>query len=169
MLLFSEKKMMKNIAVLLLVVCCFSMRAFGQNRNVIPPFKMRVTNGNIFTPQQLRKGVPVMLIYFSPECEHCQALTKQLSASMSRFHHKEIILMTYFPMAPVVEYDKAFGLSRNSNVHIGSEGYTFVVQKFYQVQKFPFVALFNSNGRLVKTFSKLESPTLILNAFNSLR
>ena len=37
----------------------------------IPPFKMIQANGKLFKAQDLPIGKPVVLIYFSPDCEDC--------------------------------------------------------------------------------------------------
>ena len=41
---------------------------------------------------------------------------------------------------------------------MGSEGYTFIVQKYYGVQRFPFVAMYNRSGKLVKTIPFVTEP-----------
>ena len=44
----------------------------------IPPFKMTLSDDRIFSASELPKGKPVVLIYFDPDCDHCQKLMKEL-------------------------------------------------------------------------------------------
>ena len=50
----------------------------------------------------------------------------------------------------VKAFDDRYKLSGHQNIKVGSEGYTFVVQKYYNIQRFPFVAEYDKTGRLKK-------------------
>jgi hypothetical protein len=50
----------------------------------------------------------------------------------------------------VKKFDDAYKLSSNANFNVGSEGYTFVVQKYYNIQRFPFVVEYDKKGKLAK-------------------
>lgn len=56
-----------------------TVTVFSQKeKTAIPPFKIRLTNGEGFTYQQVDKNKPLVLIYFSPSCDHCKAFTEAL-------------------------------------------------------------------------------------------
>ena len=40
----------------------------------MPAFKMLLTDGSFYTAADLPVGKPVVLIYFAPDCDHCQEL-----------------------------------------------------------------------------------------------
>ena len=44
----------------------------------IPPFRMIKPNGTLFKAQDLPIGKPIIIVYFSPDCEECQKFTQEL-------------------------------------------------------------------------------------------
>ncbi|MEI8060067.1 MAG: hypothetical protein WCG67_07920, partial [Ferruginibacter sp.] len=46
---------------------------------IVPSFKLiNVADSSIFTKNNLKKKKATIIIMFSPDCEHCQAETKEL-------------------------------------------------------------------------------------------
>ena len=43
----------------------------------MPQFKITQADGKIFKASDLKSSRPTLLIYFSPECEHCQVFMKE--------------------------------------------------------------------------------------------
>lgn len=67
-------------------------------------------------------------------------------------------MISYVHIKEVQAFDKQYHLSEHPNIKIGSEGQTFVVQQYYQIQHFPFVGVFDKNGKLVKIISDKLPP-----------
>jgi hypothetical protein len=63
---------------------------------------------------------------------------------------RQIIMISYLPLNEVKQFDDEFHLSSYPNIKVGTEGYTFIVQKYYNVQRFPFVVEYNKAGKLSK-------------------
>ncbi|MBO9618970.1 MAG: redoxin domain-containing protein [Niabella sp.] len=136
-----------------------AVAVFSQKeKTAIPPFKIRLTNGEGFTYQQVDKNKPLVLIYFSPSCEHCKAFTEALLKQKKKWADKQIIMISYVHIKDVQAFDKQYHLSEYPNIKIGSEGQTFVVQQYYRIQHFPFVGLFDKKGKLVKIISDKLPP-----------
>ena len=97
-----------------------------------------------------------MIIYFSPDCSHCQHLMKEMKPEMKKFGDTQIIMITYIQPAMLKEirdFSHEFGLNRNPNIIIGTEGYTLLVQRYYQIAITPFIAIYNREGSFVKSFA----------------
>lgn len=132
---------------------------FSQNyKRAIPPFKIRLVNGNGFTYEQVNRHKSLVLVYFSPTCEHCKEFTTALLKRKNELIGRQIIFISFEDLKEMKDFDNLFHLSSIANISIGSEGYTFIVQKYYQIQKFPFVAVFNKKGILVKVISEKLAP-----------
>ena len=43
----------------------------------LPSFKMTLSDNQIFNSSELPKGKPLVLIYFDPDCDHCQTLMNE--------------------------------------------------------------------------------------------
>jgi thioredoxin-related protein len=136
-------KMFCTIFGLLLVVSSLAQK---KEFVKIAPFKIILTNGQSFQYMQLKKNEPVVLVYFSPDCDHCKEFAKHLIANYSIVQNKQVVMISYLPLPEVQQFDQQFKLSGRKNIKIGTEGFSFTVQAYYNVQHFPFVALYDKNG-----------------------
>ena len=136
----------------LLVFASFFGAAVAQqnNKTTIAPFKVTLTNGKTFTYNELTKNKSAILVYFSPTCEHCQKFTEAMLKRKKELSDKQIVMVSYLPLADVKKFDEQYHLSSNTNIKVGTEGYTFIIQKYYNVQRFPFVAEYNKQGKLTQ-------------------
>lgn len=142
-------------AFLLLAMTFASLTLFCQtakNNGRIAPFEITLGDGSSFKASQLKKG-PVMLIYFSPECDHCRHFTQEMLKKYKDFAGEQIVMVTFLPADEVQHFSEEFKLSSYHNVIAGTEGKTFVVRNYYNVTQFPFVVLYNKEGKQVKVFS----------------
>jgi thioredoxin-related protein len=145
--------MMRN-CIIILIALFSSAHVFAQSTNKgLPPFKIRLVNGQGYTYNQLEKNKPVILIYFSATCDHCKTFTEAMLKRINNLLDRQIVMISYEDIKEVKAFDDAYKLSDHQNIKIGSEGYTFVVQKYYNIQHFPFVAEFGKDGKLKKIIS----------------
>ncbi len=137
--------------ILCLVGFFIYMQLLAQGGNsTIAPFKIRLTNGAGYTYQQLAKNKPVILVYFSPTCDHCKLFTEKMLKRVDDFKNTQLVMISYEDIKAVKAFDEKYKLSMHQNIKVGSEGYTFIVQKYYNIQHFPFVAEYDKTGRLKK-------------------
>lgn len=137
------------VFILLLVLAAGIPSVQGKDispKKRIPPFTVLLTNGNHYSYKDIERSKPFMIIYFAPDCEHCRNFTKQLLDSFSNFKKIQIVMVSYFPINMLRQFDKEFLINRYSNVKIGTEGNSFFVPSYFKIIKFPFVALFDRNG-----------------------
>ncbi|MCF3112176.1 thioredoxin fold domain-containing protein [Niabella sp. CC-SYL272] len=153
---------MKCFLCLFFLLCCAGVAFSQKDRAAIPPFKIRLTNGDGFTYEQVDKNKPLMLIYFSPSCEHCKAFTEALLKQKTKWANKQIVMISYVHIREVQAFDRMYHLSEHPDIKIGSEGQTFIVQQYYQIQQFPFVVLFNKQGRLTKMIRGPLTPEAMM-------
>ncbi len=120
----------------------------------IPPYRILTTDSVWVTPAQIKKNKPVMLVYFSPDCGHCQRLMYEMKPKMKQFGDIQIVLITFTQYRSIKDFYKGFGLSAYPNIIVGTEGYTYKVQQYYEIKTTPFVAIYSRKGKLVKIFDK---------------
>lgn len=138
------------ISVLLAGFMCASLFAQQNNKTTIAPFKITLVNGKTYTYNQLAKDKATVLVYFSPTCDHCKHFTEAMLKRKKELADKQIIMVSYLPVDDVKKFDDEYHLSSNPNIKVGTEGYTFIVQKYYNVQRFPFIAEYGKNGKLTQ-------------------
>ena len=120
----------------------------------IPPFRIALSDGNQFHASNLPMGKPVIIIYFSPECDHCHVLMKEWFRRSADFKKASVAMVTFLPLTDVASFEKEYKTKQHSNVVTGTEGTRFFVRNYYKVLDMPFVALHDKNGNLISTYSK---------------
>jgi len=127
----------------------------------IPHFKILKADSTYFNYTDLKKDKPVMIIYFSPDCSHCQHMMYEMKPKMKKFGDTQIVMVTFteFTMLKMLKnFNRDFDLQKYSNIIVGTEGHSYVVQKYYQVKTTPYIAVYDRKGNLVKAFEK--APTI---------
>lgn len=120
----------------------------------IPPFKILQTNGTFFTATELPKNKPVVLVYFSPDCEHCQVLMNAMFKRINEFKKTELVLVTFKPLEELIGFENSYGTKKYPFIKTGTEGNTFFLRYYYKIQTTPFTAIFDKNGKLVASYRK---------------
>lgn len=115
----------------------------------------------MFTYQDLKKNTPTVLVYFSPTCDHCKHFMDALMRNENRLKNKQIILITYQPVNEIKAFDESYNIATKPYFKIGTEGLTFIVQKYYNIQKFPYIVLYNKQLKEVKKLSPTEDPNVL--------
>jgi thioredoxin-related protein len=153
---------MYNKVLILLLSLIISAAGFSQQKKTaIAPFKITLVDGKTYTANQLKKNIPTVLIYFSPDCDHCKNFTAELLKHKSELKDKQIVMVTYLPIAEVKPFDSLYHISSMPNFKIGTEGYTFIVRKYYDVQRFPFIVLYDKQMKRIKTLSPTDAPEVL--------
>lgn len=119
---------------------------------MLPDFKMKLTNGTIFSSAQVSHQKPLILIYFAPDCEHCHVLMKQIFSQINTFKNTQMVLVTFEPLEMLPPFEKEFHTAKYANIKVGSEVQPLFLQKYYQLQHTPFSALFDKHGKLIVSY-----------------
>ncbi len=143
-------KKLNLLALLLLITAsAFAQSTFGLKK--IAPFNIKLTTGQTYTASQMAPG-PAVLIYFSPDCDHCQLFTADLLKNYNVVANKQVVMVTFQDMKMVQPFATKYKLSQYPNIKIGTEGMTYGVQRYYQIRSFPYIAIYDKAGNLVKTY-----------------
>lgn len=147
-----------------------SVAGFSQTnqQTTLAPFEVTLVNGQKYKSFQLKKGEPVMLMYFSPECDHCRDLTKEILKNIKSLGNKQLTMITYFPETEVKKFVNDLGLQKYPNIKVGTEGMSLIVQKHYNIRNFPFIALYDKTGKMNKIFREQAPAAEIVKAMAAL-
>lgn len=160
---------MKHLFIPLLFIC-LSLGSFAQADTlppykqvpVVPPFSISLADGTTFTKADLEKK-PTLILYFSPNCGHCQLETEEIIARNKALGKLQIVMITSRPVEDMKSFADKYMLHKFANIKIGSDLNRFVTQ-FYKVKFTPFSALYNKKGDLVKVYeSGIDYDDLLAN------
>jgi thiol-disulfide isomerase/thioredoxin len=155
----TSKRFIASAAIFIISMMLFGAMNIHAQSGKIPPFSMMQANGKVFKAQDLPMGKPIIIIYFDPDCDHCEKTTKELLIKMDEFKKASIAMVTYLPVDKVIEFEKKYALKKYPNIYVGTEVKTFFLRNYYRLVTMPFIALYTKNGDMVKEYRNQETLT----------
>lgn len=120
----------------------------------IPSYKILDADSVYRTPANLKKNQPVMIIYFSPDCGHCQQLMYEIKGQMKDFKNIQVVMISPVDYKLIKGFYRDFGVSAYPNFTVGTEGRTYEVLQYYNVKMTPYIAIYNHQHKLLKAYEK---------------
>ena len=127
----------------------------------MPMIKMYVdvttTNGKQdtvwFTNANLPYNKPIVVVYFSPECGHCQHELKELEKNMDSLKDAFFVFASRFPIDSIKNFEKKYNTSIYPNMVFGKEA-TYFLPVFYDIKFTPFMAVYDRKKQFVKSWDQ---------------
>lgn len=146
------------LAFMLLVVSASCANAQGTNPGApykkhpaLPVFQILQSDSTWFTDAQIPPDRPVVIVYFSPECGHCQQEAEDLVKHMDELKKAFFVMVSYHSPSDIGQFAEKYKLAGLPNVRLGRDT-AYYIPSFFQVTQTPFVAVYDKKHMLVKTF-----------------
>lgn len=136
---------------------------YKQNKK-IPSFEIETVNNGVFTTAKLKNNTPVLIIFFSPGCDHCINQFEAMKKRMTEFKKYQIVMATYQPIEELAEFNKKYQIARYPNIITGRDTKYFF-PPFYEISNFPYLAFYDKNGKLITTYEGNMSVDNMLKKF----
>ena len=131
----------------------------------IPPFQLlEVDSVTYLTKDALKKNQLVMLMFFSPECEHCKHQMRDILDNFSQFKDIQIVMATFQPFNEMKAFYTYFRIGDHANIHMGRDEH-YMLPPFFRMQSLPYLALYDKKGQLIAHFEDNQKIDTIMNAF----
>jgi len=132
----------------------------------LPPFKLlQVDSLHFVTRDDIKKNHKVLLIFFSPECEHCKHQMRDILEDFSRFKDIEIVMATYQPFDEMKTFYEYFRIGDHPNILMGRDE-KYLLPPYYRMQSLPFLGLYDKKGQFITRFEGNQKADTILKAFD---
>lgn len=141
-----------TLSALILFGLSFAFNSYCQNDKV-PPFRMMMANNKVFKAEDFPMGKPILIIYFSPECEDCHVFIEGMLNRAGDFKGVSIAMVTYMTGDVVSKYVVKNSLNMYPNIYVGTEGNTLFLKNYYNIITFPYVVLYDKNGNLIVKYT----------------
>lgn len=119
----------------------------------IIPFKLYKMDGTVVTNANLKQGKRVMVMIFSPECDHCEHMVDSFKNISNQFKNTQILLVAEDRnrqyMKGFIEKTKIAGLPLFQNIGTNKGELIFSI---YTYKILPQINFYNSKHLLEKTF-----------------
>lgn len=129
----------------------------------VPPFSILQVDSTTLTKDNL-KPQPTIIMYFSPDCDHCKHQWEDMEKQMKDLKKYQIIMITYQPFDLMVEFYKMHKIASYDNIKMGQDT-QFMLPPFFRMQSLPYMALYDKSGNLVTTFEGNVKIDKMLAAF----
>jgi cytochrome oxidase Cu insertion factor (SCO1/SenC/PrrC family) len=120
----------------------------------MPSFSIVEPNGETFQSESLAKDKPILILYFSPECDDCLAFMHLFFNHITDFNDVSIVMITYLPINEAAGFIQKYHIDNYKNLVIGTEEHSLSVMKYYRIEHIPFAALYDKNGNLISLYQK---------------
>ena len=106
----------------------------------------------VVTKDNLSKKKPTIIMVFSPDCEHCQAETRALTAKIDLFKKAQIVMASPLDFNYIKKFYEEYKIADYPNIIMGRDpGY--YLGTFYKIRSFPAIFLYDKKGNFVKAFN----------------
>jgi thiol-disulfide isomerase/thioredoxin len=131
----------------------------------IPNFNLlKVDSTTYLTKADLKKGHLTLVMYFSPDCDHCKHQTENILADIAKFKNIEIVMATYQPFDQMKDFYAHFEIAKYPNIKMGRDE-KFFMAPFYRIRNLPYLALYDKNGQLITSYEGTQTAKTILDGF----
>lgn len=128
----------------------------------LPAFNVLLQDSaTIFNTYYIPEGKPTVIIFFSPDCDHCQQTTKAIVEKMDSLNGAHFLFLTPMSLAILRPFSKEMKLNGYKNITVGKD-YEYFFPKFYGANYVPYVAVYDRKKKFVKMWEgRLKIEDLI--------
>jgi len=139
--------------ILLALTLLINIKTKAQTGKLFP-FQIMRPNGKIFIAQNLPYEKPIVIIYFSPDCEDCLSFMDKFFDKVVNFKKVSVVMISYLPIEEVTKFAVKYKTANYKNIIVGTEGSSFLVKDYYKITEIPFLALYDKNGNIQCSYQK---------------
>jgi len=120
----------------------------------LPAFNIREMDSvTIFNTFNIPKGKKTMIVFFSLDCKHCQALMRELTKKMDSLSNIQFYMITpMHSMTDLRAFFVKYHLGDYKNIVMVGRDYEFFFGTFYGIKVVPDLALYDENKQIIKLF-----------------
>ena len=130
------------------------------NKNM-PAFNLLLIDGKNFTQNNIPTSKYTIIIYFSPDCGHCQHEATEMVKNIDSLKHAYIVWAGSRSIPELKAFSEKYGLIGCPNMVCGQDQ-QYSIPSYYQVKYTPFVAVYDNRKQFVKAYEMgVEIPELL--------
>lgn len=123
-----------------------------QKYPTLPAFDIRLHDSSgVFNTYNAPKGQASVIMFFSPDCNHCEMQTDTFLRHMEELKDVRFYLVTTLPLAQLRAFREKMHLERYPNIIVGKDEY-FFMPNFFGAHYVPYIVVYDKHKKLVKSF-----------------
>ncbi len=115
---------------------------------------------------RLDKKKPLMLVIFSPECDHCKHETEEMIKNIDKFKNIQIVMASLLPVYKMKAFIENYNLGKYKNITVGRD-YAYILPVYYDIKSLPYHAFYTKDKKLISGFEGSMTVEKLLKQFSS--
>jgi thioredoxin-related protein len=116
----------------------------------LPRFTLQTPDGDgILRSEDLDSTRPVMLMLFSPDCDHCHRQTEEITRRIGELGDLQIVMSTYHSLDMIRLFRREFQLESHPSIRVGRDVGYFLIP-FFAARNVPLLAIYDRKRRLLE-------------------
>jgi thiol-disulfide isomerase/thioredoxin len=132
-----------------------------QKDSTIPALSILQTDSTWFNKEALPRNEPVVIIYFRPDCGHCQLTAHEFEQKMDQLKDVFFIWVSYDSVSHIKSFAEEYKLLDAKNIKVGRDT-KYYVPSFFKIKFTPYIAVYNKKGKLIQTYEGGTDPDTII-------
>ena len=118
----------------------------------VPPFTViKVPDSTKFVKADLITKKPVIIMVFSPDCDHCTHEVKEIIAHMDLFKNTQILLIAHLDFHYLKTFYQDYHIADYPNISLGRD-FSYFFGTFFKIKYLPAIFVYNKKGKFVQAF-----------------
>ncbi len=161
---------MRTLRLLFVSVCCLAALPLVAQRqptpSQLPAFRFTdAQTGQPLTEASLRRGLNTVVLFFDPDCDHCQQQAEWIADAAGQFKNTQFLWISTAPAARVVAFAQQYftGTALPMRWALDTE---YKVDDYFGYSTVPSLYIFGTSGRLKQTYRNEVAAELILSSLD---
>ncbi len=113
-----------------------------------------------YTQQDLRKEQPTVMLFFNPDCDHCQSEADSMTKRAKDFQHVNVLWIAVADKPEMYSFDSTYHLTFNAMTMLRDTGKK--AGKLFGIKDVPSIILFDENKEVINKYAGTISADRIL-------
>jgi len=159
---------MKYLSIALLPLLLIACRSDSAGDETLPAFDILLTDSStLLNTRAISGDTPVVLLYFSPDCSHCQAETETILRHMNLLKKIRFYFVTTDPIDRLKAFIGYYKLDRYPNIILGRDEQFFILRHFKGAYP-PYLVLYDRHKKQKAAFQGDITADQIISSISNL-
>lgn len=131
----------------------------------MPNFKLTLLDSTQLNSQNIPMGKSTLLFYFGTNCPYSHAQMKSVINNIDLLKNVQLYIFTANTLDEMKIFAKKYELSKYPTITPGLD-FNYLFNDFFKTQTVPYIAAFDKQKKLLKTFVGNTDISKIKNAFD---
>jgi thiol-disulfide isomerase/thioredoxin len=138
---------MKTVSVFCIILLAASCNPVNKE-HMLPSFDILLIDSvTHLNTSAIKRGSPIILVYFSPDCVHCQEETESLLKNMDSLKNVRFYFVTNDPFERLQVFNGFYKIYKYPNIILGRD-YNFFLLKYLKPAIPPFTVIYDGSKRV---------------------